>query len=44
MPNSPNVVTVATSTLAASTAFGGILYYIVDFVFYCNCGSECIMW
>ena len=43
VPDGPDVVTVAASTLAVGTAFGGIVYFI-DFVFYCNCGSECVMW
>ena len=42
MPNGPDVVTVATSIFAAGTALGGILYFIIDFVFYCNLGSECV--
>ena len=32
VPNGPDIVTVATNMFAASTAFSGILYFIVDFV------------
>ena len=42
MPDGPNVVTVAASMLAANTAFGGIIYFIINFVFYRNCGSKCV--
>ena len=42
MPDGPNVITIAASTLTASTAFSGIVYFIIDFVFYYNLGSECV--
>ena len=44
VPDGFNVITVAAGALAAGTAFGGIIYFIVDFIFYRNCGSECVMW
>ena len=42
VPDSPNIVTVATSVLAAGTAFSGIVYFIVDFIFYRNRNSKCV--
>ena len=42
VPNGPDIITVATGTLAASTAFSGILYFIINFIFYRNCSSECV--
>ena len=42
MPNGPNIITVAASILTTSTAFGGIIYFIINFVFYYNRGSECV--
>ena len=40
MPDGLDIITVTASILAASTAFSGILYFIIDFVFYCNFGSK----
>ena len=42
VPNGPNIVTVAAGIFTASTAFSGILYFIIDFVFYRNYSSECV--
>ena len=42
MPNGPDIITVAASIFAAGTAFSGILYFIVDFIFYRNLSSECV--
>ena len=42
MPDGPDIVTVTAGMLTASTAFGGIVYFIINFVFYCNFGSECV--
>ena len=42
VPNGLDVVTIAANTFAAGTAFSGILYFVVDFIFYCNFGSECV--
>ena len=42
MPDGPDVITIAANILTASTAFGGIIYFIIDFVFYCNLSSEYI--
>ena len=43
VPDGPNIVTITAGALAAGTAFGGIVYFVVDFVFYRNCGSECVI-
>ena len=42
MPNGPDIVTIAASVLTASTAFGGIIYFIINFIFYYNRGSKYI--
>ena len=44
MPNSPNIITIAASIFATSTAFNSILYFIINFIFYCNRGSKYITW
>ena len=33
VPDGPNVITVAAGIFAVGTAFSGILYFVVDFVF-----------
>ena len=43
MPDSPDIITITAGVLAAGTTFGGIIYFIIDFVFYCNLGSECVI-
>ena len=42
VPDGPNVVTVTASVFAVSTAFSGIIYFIINFVFYRNRSSECV--
>ena len=43
VPNGPDIVGIA-GTFAASTAFSGIIYFCIDFIFYYNFGSECVIW
>ena len=43
VPNGLNIVTVTASVLTASTAFNSIMYFIINFVFYRNRGSECVI-
>ena len=42
VPDGPNIVTVAAGVFAAGTALSGILYFVIDFVFYRNLSSECV--
>ena len=42
VPDGPDIVTVAANMFTAGTALSGIMYFVVDFVFYHNLNSECV--
>ena len=43
IPDGPNIITIAASMLTAGTALGGIIYFIINFIFYRNLGSKCVI-
>ena len=42
VPDGPNIITITASVFAANTAFSGIIYFVINFIFYHNLSSECV--